>query len=97
MHGGGRIDGGDLYQAVIGFLNDDIAGQHQADPVFQQQRVMGQGGVAGAEDEVRAELDADPCLQRLADVDLPDDAKALMGECGLDLDDGVVEQRAECL
>lgn len=58
---------------------------------------MGQGRVAGAEDQVGAELDADLGLQRLADVDLADDANALVGECGLHLDDGVIERRVERL
>lgn len=94
---GGGIDGGDLYPAVICFLNDDIAGQRQADFVLQQQGLKSQCRVAGAEDEVGAELDADLGLQRPADVYLAGDAKSFVDLRRHHLDDGVIERRVERL
>jgi hypothetical protein len=54
------------------------------------QRAVGELGVAGAEDDLGVDVDAELVLQRLADVDLGEDPEALFLEGVLHVGDDVV-------
>jgi hypothetical protein len=74
LHGGCGVDRRHLHVATA-ILDDDVAGQHRADPVFEIQRLARERGIAGPEDRVGAELGADLLLKRSLDIDLADDSE----------------------
>ena len=53
------IDSRNLDLAVVSLLNHDVAGEHRPDLVFQRQRLVGELGVARAEDEIWPEVSSD--------------------------------------
>src|SRR5271166_7083053 len=55
----------------------DVARQHCANLVLQQESFMRQAGVASAEDDVTGEIDANPCFQGLPHIDFSQHPKAL--------------------
>jgi hypothetical protein len=72
-HRGDRIDRRDFAAATACFLDDHVARQHRADLVFGRKRFIREPGIAGAEDAVFPEVDAQLLLERVAHVDLGDD------------------------
>ena len=85
------IDRGHLDATVGKLLHNHIAGQHGADLVFQLQRLVGELGIAGAEDPILAERYADLLAQRLLHVDLGDDAESFLFQRGHRASDSILE------
>lgn len=73
LHRRDRINSRYLAATVLLSLDHDVAGEHGPHLVFELQRLVRQSGVAGPQDGVRTEIDADLRLQRLLDVDPADD------------------------
>src|SRR5579875_31445 len=72
--------------AVI-LIDDDIAREQEPDIEFSSQGTVGKRRIAGAEDNVRTEIRPQLLLHRLSDIDLGQDAEALLlkrGLCPLD-------------
>ena len=78
LHGGNRVDGGDLDIAVALLLHDDVAWQHRADFVLQLERLIGERRVACTKDAVAAEIDVELPFQCLFDIDFGEDAEAFL-------------------
>jgi hypothetical protein len=91
VHGGHRVDGGDLDPSSGGVLDDDAARQHRPDFVLRLQRPVSVWGVAGSEDAVVAEIDVELLFERGLDVDIREDAEPFLLELGPDPVDGRVE------
>jgi hypothetical protein len=75
--GGGGVDGDDHRLAVVPLVDHHVAGQHHAHLQLRGERPEGELGVAGAQDAVAPEVDADLLLQRVLHVDLGEHAEAL--------------------
>ena len=71
--------------------NDDVAGQQESDLAVDTQRPVGQGRVAGAQDQVVLHVHVEFGLQGVFDVDLGEDAESLIGQSCAGLGDGLVE------
>src|SRR6266508_551390 len=77
-----RVEGLDHGGRLVQGAYDDVAGKYGRD-----RRVRGDGFVrqrrpAGAQDELRLDVDVELVLERRRDVDLREDAEALLTECG---------------
>ena len=68
-------------RASVIVVDNHVAGQEQADADLLLQRLIGKRRVAGAEDHVVTEVDAELLLQFSVDVDLAEHAEALDTEC----------------
>ncbi len=78
--GGLGIEERDPRAAGGACLDNHVAGQEQPDARLRLQRAVGQGRVAGAQDPVGPEVDAQLFAQRGLDVNLSQDAEALFPE-----------------
>ena len=97
-HGGtpGQVDHGLRIDhlddgAARAAAHDDVARQQESDGGLGLQRLMGETGVAGAEDDLRIDVDVDLGLQGGLHVDLGDDPESLVAERRLHIRDGRVE------
>ena len=59
LHRGDRVDRRDLGLAFAAVLNHEVTGQHQPDPIFQQQRLTSESRVASRQDAIIAKLGTD--------------------------------------
>ena len=67
-HRGNGIDHGNLHFAARELLDDNIAGKHGSDLVFELKRLMGKLWVAGPKDAVVAKLDPELLAEGFRDV-----------------------------
>src|SRR6478672_2417282 len=82
----GLHDGG----VLVDRAHRDVAGEHGGDGGVDLQRLVGQLGPARAEDDVRRDVDVELRLERRLQVDLGEDAEALVGQGGAHVGDGPV-------
>ena len=73
----------------------DVARDDQSCGRVELQRLVRESRVAGAEDLQRRAIDAELGGQGGGDVDLGEDAEALVGECGSHGDLGLVGQESD--
>lgn len=74
-----RFDDG----AVRGSSDDDVAGQQSGDAGVDMERLVGELGVAGPDDDLRVGVDVELVLDGLADVDFGERAEALLASAVL--------------
>ena len=78
LHGCYWIDCGDLGFPTAHVLDDNIAGEHGPYLVFDRERLIGNGGAAGAKDEIATEFLVELLLEHVLDIDLRDDPEPLL-------------------
>ena len=78
LHGSDGVDGGDLGPALADVLDHHVARQHGADLVLDLQRQKGERRIAGAQNVIIAELDAQLCLECAFHIDFGDDSETLL-------------------
>lgn len=85
MQDGLRVHEIDADLAVLQLPHHDIARQEQADLRVRIERSMGERGVAGPENSVRAALDTELGLEGRLDVDVAQDTESLLVAANLKL------------
>ena len=84
-HGGGGVNGRHFHGVFVYLLDDNVAGQHRADLVFRLQGLISKVRVAGAQDEIGPEIFTQLLFEGLLNIDLADDAEAVVFERPSDL------------
>ena len=77
LHRRHRVDGADL-DAARDLAQDDVAGQHFAHPRLDPDGLIRPSGIADAEDAIARHRDVQRLLHRRLDVDLGQDAEAMV-------------------
>src|SRR5687767_8699698 len=84
------------FPGFVSFINDDIAGKQQSDADLFLQSLVCERRIAGAEDDIVAEIHTELLFQFFLDVDFTEDTEAFLLEYSPRLFHSLFKRKIDC-